>query len=253
MSSPKVDYSLIKADAWEAFGDLVTDQRQGVPRPPLQAPHPEAAPLIDLIPPEDFELGDVPLRPLIEQRRSRRKYTDEAVTLQELSFLLWAAQGLRNVFREGLASFRMAPSAGARHPLEIYLVINRVEGIEPGLYRYLALEHRLCWLRTDPDLAEKAAEACADQIFVAHSAVTFVFVAVPYRTEWRYSIATPKLVALDAGHACQNLYLASESIGAGTCAIAAYNQTKMDALLGVDGEEQFAIYVASVGKVATRE
>jgi nitroreductase len=59
----------------------------------------------------------------------------------------------------------------------------------------------------------------------------------------------PKLVNLDAGHVCENLYLAAESIGAGTCAVAAYSQAAADALLGVDGEEEFAIYVAPVGKV----
>ena len=68
--------------------------------------------------------------------------------------------------------------------------------------------------------------------------------------EWRYTFLSPKIIALDAGHLCQNLYLASESIGVGTCALGAYDQLKMDALLGVDGEDEFAIYVAPVGKIA---
>jgi len=70
-----------------------------------------------------------------------------------------------------------------------------------------------------------------------------------YRTEWRYTIIAPKIIALDAGHVCQNLYLASEAIGAGTCAIGAYTQDMMDANLGVDGKDEFVIYIAAVGKV----
>ena len=76
-----------------------------------------------------------------------------------------------------------------------------------------------------------------------------MWTVIPYRTEWRYSFISPKIIALDAGHVCQNLYLACEAIGAGTCAIGAYNQAALDALLGVDGIEEFAIYVAPVGKV----
>lgn len=239
----------LKADSWEEMEDIITDQKKGIPYPPVQKPHPEDAPLFDLVDPEKFTLGNAPLREIMAQRRSRRKFTDEGLTLEELSFLLWATQGVRKVFRKGLATFRTVPSAGARHATETYLVINRVEGLEPGLYRYLSLTHQLCLLRTNPHLPAQSAEACQDQIFVQDSAVTFIWTAIPYRTEWRYNIASAKLIALDAGHICQNLYLASESIGAGTCAIAAYNQKKMDVLLGVDGEDEFAIYAAPVGKI----
>jgi SagB-type dehydrogenase family enzyme len=82
------------------------------------------------------------------------------------------------------------------------------------------------------------------------SAVVFLWTAIPYRTEWRYTIVAPKLIAQESGHICQNLYLACEAIGAGTCAVGAYDQKKMDELLGVDGEDEFTIYVAPVGKVA---
>jgi SagB-type dehydrogenase family enzyme len=76
-----------------------------------------------------------------------------------------------------------------------------------------------------------------------------MWTTIPYRAEWRYSVIAHKMIAMDAGHLCQNLYLASESIGAGTCAIGAYNQAKVDAILGVDGEDEFAIYIAPVGKI----
>jgi nitroreductase len=86
--------------------------------------------------------------------------------------------------------------------------------------------------------------------FVGESAAVFVWTAIPYRTEWRYSVIGYKAIAVEAGHICQNLYLACEAIGAGACAILAYGQKAIDNLIGVDGEEEFTICVASVGKVA---
>jgi len=92
-------------------------------------------------------------------------------------------------------------------------------------------------------------QACNNQAFVGDCAATFIWTAIPYRTEWRYTFISHKMIAQDAGHLCQNLYLACEAIGAGTCGIGAYNQAKLDALLGVDGKEEFAIYAAPVGKL----
>jgi len=77
----------------------------------------------------------------------------------------------------------------------------------------------------------------------------YIWVAVPYRMEWRYGLAAHKVIALDAGHVCQNLYLACEAVNAGTCAIAAYDQEELDELLGLDGENEFAVYLAPVGKI----
>lgn len=240
----------LRADDWESFRGIQTDQQKRMPRPPLQQPFPGDAPRVALIPPSELQIGELSLLEAMSRRESRRKYTDASLTLEELSFLLWATQGVRGIFRDGVAAFRTVPSAGARQPFETYLVVNRVAGVAPGLYRYLSMEHELGFLREEVALASRAAEACNGQTFVAQSAVTFFWTAIPYRTEWRYSIVSPKLVALDAGHVCQNLYLAAEAIGAGTCAIAAYNQRLADALLGVDGEDEFVIYVAPVGKVA---
>lgn len=79
--------------------------------------------------------------------------------------------------------------------------------------------------------------------------MVFVWSAIPYRTEWRYSVLSYKDILIEAGHICQNLYLACEAIGAGTCAIAAYSQKLMDALIGIDGEDELTVYLAPVGKV----
>jgi len=241
--------AFLKADRWQEWENTPTDQRRGVPRPPLEKPCPERAAFIDLVPVAELTLGRAPLLDVIRQRRSRRRYAATALSLEELSFLLWSTQGVHEVYREGVATRRTVPSAGARHPFETYLVVSRVEGLEPGLYRYTPLSHRLCQLRTDATLTQRLAQTCFGQDFVASAAVVFVWSVIPYRTEWRYTIVSPKLMALDAGHVCQNLYLACEAIGAGTCGVGAYDQATTDALLGLDGEDEFVIYLAPVGKL----
>ena len=127
------------------------------------------------------------------------------------------------------------------------MCVQRVEGLTPGLYRYLALEHKLILLNDDPNLYRQVNEATEDQNY--GGAVIFIWTTIPYRCEWRYSFVAHKIILLDAGHVCQNLYLACEAIGCGTCAIGAYNQEKMDAVLGVDGKDELTVYCAPVGKV----
>jgi SagB-type dehydrogenase family enzyme len=117
------------------------------------------------------------------------------------------------------------------------------------MYRYLPLEHELLFLYSDENLSGKIVNAALGQPYPGKAAVTFVWTAVPYRMEWRYDLAAHKVILLDAGHVCQNLYLGCSAIRSGTCAIAAYHQDKMDELLQVDGEEEFAIYLAPVGKL----
>jgi SagB-type dehydrogenase family enzyme len=244
----------ISADNWDEYvqKDHVTDQRNKLPAPPVQKPYDPDADLIDLVPPDKLTSGTAPIIDVIARRASRRKYTDEALTLEELSFLLWATQGVRKAAtKDGgiLRTYRTVPSAGARHPLETYIVVNRVEGLDCGLYRYLPVEHKLLLERKEDNLAEKVAHASLEQKFIGRGAVIFVWTAIPYRAEWRYSIVAHKMIAQDSGHLCQNLYLAAEAIDAGACAIAAYYQKPMDNLIGVDGEDEFVIYLSPVGKI----
>jgi SagB-type dehydrogenase family enzyme len=124
-----------------------------------------------------------------------------------------------------------------------------MSGLERGIYRYLPLEHQIVFEHDDENLKENLVDAALGQPFFGNAPVTFIWTAIPYRMEWRYDIAAHKVIAIDAGHVCQNLYLACEAIKAGTCAVAAYNQTLMDQLLHVDGIDEFAIYMAPVGKV----
>jgi SagB-type dehydrogenase family enzyme len=225
-----------------------TDQSRGVAPPPLEKPFPADATRVSLPRTDQWpELGRIDLASAIENRQSRREFTGTPLTLAELSFLLWATQGIRQRLNRATA-LRTVPSAGARHALETYLCIFNVEGLKPALYRYLPLEHELLLEFTVPDARKRLAEATLGQSFVAEAAATFIWTAIPYRMEWRYGLAAHKVIALDAGHVCQNLYLACEAIGAGTCAVAAYHQQLMDRLVRVDGMDEFVIYLAPVGK-----
>lgn len=251
---------LLKCDWWTRLDAFSSDQQKGKPRPAVQKPPPPEARIIDLVAPEDLSLGDVALKTLIRQRRSQRYYSAAPLNLEELSFLLWATQGISQVEKEGGITYymRVVPSGGNRHAFETYLSIHHVNGLGTGLYRYLPLDHKLVQLRLDADIAAQTSRASLNQsethdgqefFFVEQSAVTFLWTAIPHRTEWRYGPAAAKLIALDAGHVCQNLYLACGAIGAGTVAVGAFDRLAADAVLGVDGEEEFTIYMAPVGKV----
>jgi SagB-type dehydrogenase family enzyme len=226
-----------------------TDQHTGVKLPPLEKPFPADARRHDLPPRGKWAgIGAVDLATAMSNRQSHRNFGPEPLTLDELSFLLWATQGVRQRVAPG-AVLRTVPSAGNRHALETHLAVLRVGGLEPGIYRYLPLEHQLLDLFPEEQMPQKLTDATLGQAFVAEAAVVFIWTTIPYRMEWRYGMAAHKVIALDAGHVCQNLYLACEAIGAGTCAVAAYHQQLMDRLVQVDGQEEFVIYLAPVGKV----
>lgn len=261
------------------IGAETTDQEQKLPCPlPLKAG--KGTPGITL--PLDFEevVKEESLITLIKERKSCRAYAGEALRLCELSFLLWATQGIRYFAGENRGggyklweahgdspakaggqpevhkqiSFRNVPSAGSRHPLETYLFISRVQGIRPGIYHYLPSSHELELWKNMPDYADELTEAFCGQRFAAAAPVAFVWSAVPYRTEWRYGQKSHKYILLDAGHVCENLYLACSAIGCGACAIGAYDQELLDELLdfppGPSGEMDYecAVYAAAVGK-----
>jgi SagB-type dehydrogenase family enzyme len=225
-----------------------TDQNRGIAPPPIEKPFPEDAKRIDLPQYDQFSVeGRIDLSTAIKNRESRRAYSRQPLSLKELSFLLWATQGIRQRLDPGHAS-RTVPSAGCRHALETYLCVLNIRELAPGIYRYLPLEHQLLFAFSEENLDKKISHAVLGQRYPADAAVTFIWTTIPYRMEWRYSLAAHKVIALDAGHVCQNLYLACEAIGAGTCAMAAYDQEAMDKLLRIDGDDEFTIYLASVGK-----
>ncbi|MHA1200239.1 MAG: SagB/ThcOx family dehydrogenase, partial [Candidatus Heimdallarchaeaceae archaeon] len=118
----------------------------------------------------------------------------------------------------------------------------------PGIYRYLAVEHKLLEYIIEDGIADKVVEAAYDQKMVKNDAVTFIWVADIYRMFWRYVERGYRYIHIDAGHVCQNLYLAAENINAGVCAIAAFHDEIFSKILKIDGESHFVVYLASVGK-----
>lgn len=220
-----------------------SDQERKLPQPPLEMLIEGEGEVISLPDPGE---GSANLKSLIDSRTSIRNYTDTPISLQDLSYLLWCTQGVKEVFGTQ-ATLRTVPSAGARHAIETFLLVNRVEGLPPGLYRYRALEHRLQELTLFEEIAAQVQEAGLKQEHITGSAVTFIWSATVYRMTWRYGERGYRYLFLDAGHVCQNLYLAAESIGHGVCAIAAFDDDRMNELLGLNGKDEFVLYLATCG------
>ena len=238
----------LRCDFEEGWSKWPTDSNKGVPMPMPQKACALGDKLIDLVAPTDFKF-DIKLQDAIKNRCSRREFTQGFLTLKELSFLLWSTQG---IIDGDITAHRTVPSANSRHPFETYLVIRRVKDLKPGVYRYLPIEHKLCIVYDDKEQAEKISTSCFEinSSQMQNAAVVFIWAAVPYRTEWRAGPYAYKFIAIDAGHICQNLYLAAEPIQAGVCAVAAYEQQAVDNLINVSGKDEFAVYLATVGKIA---
>ena len=192
------------------------------------------------------------LRTAVESRRTIRAYSEAPLSLDETAYLLWVSQGVKRVSKRP-STARTVPSAGARHAFETYLLVNRVEGLNSGLYRYAAIEHGLLRLDAPADIAERIAHACLDQSQVTGSAATFIWAAVVERMYWRYVERGYRYLHLDAGHVCQNLALGAEQVGCGICPIAAFDDELLNETLGLDGETMFVVYLATAGKKIIRE
>ena len=235
----------------EEVNFYLTPQSIGDPPPNVQKPASPDATLIQLPDQSQWQIPSCDLKTAIANRESHRRFTNDPLSIEELAFLLWTTQGVRVKINEA-AVLRTVPSAGCRHPFETYLAVLNVSGLRSGIYRYLPLDNALVYEKDVDDLGSYLTAATHGQRFAGQAAVTFLWSVIPERTEWRYAEASYKVIALDAGHVCQNLYLACEAIDAGTCAIAAYNQTLADELLGVDGTNEFTVYIAPVGKIPVK-
>ena len=231
-----------------------SDQDLKLPQPPLvkAAMRPEAPP-IDL--PRNFEILDLQndLIKLLTQRRSRRHYSEEGMNLLQLSFLLWASQGVKDIRGKSYATLRTVPSGGARHPFETYLLVRDIEGVAPGKYHYLPMSHQLEYLGEYEDLTNIVDETLQGQTWAAKANVIFYWSFVAYRAEWRYGVFAHRICLVDAGHMDQNLYIACAGLGLGTCAIGAFSDEPCNKLFDLDGEEEFVVYVAPVGTFQTRD
>lgn len=248
MDNVKQQRNWMKSNFFEE-DDFESDQDLKLPQPPLQKPYDENSEIITLPEVTGNVFTKTDLLDILRDRKSNRSYTEECLTLEELSFLLWATQGVKEIRGNNYATIRPVPSGGARHPFETYIAVNRVEGLKNGVYRYLALTHELLLMFDDDNLQDELSTLTLGQKFVGKAAVTFIWSVIPYRGEWRYHVRSHKVMLLDAGHLCQNLYIACEAIGCGTCAIGAYDQEALDKFLNLDGEDEFVVYLGPVGKV----
>lgn len=188
--------------------------------------------------------GGMGLWEAIKKRRSVRDYSERPMEKAHLSQLLWASQGI--TAREAGYELRAAPSAGALYPVETYLSIQRVEGVEKGIYHYGVREHKLHQLRKG-DFSSDLSRAALDQYFIAQASAVFVWTAVFERSKWKYAQRAYRYVYLDAGHIAQNVALAAVSLRLASCQVAALYDDEVNSILGIDGEKESVLYLTAVG------
>lgn len=233
--------------------DFVSDQQQRLPQPPLvKAPMRTESDRISL--PLDFSGLSLKndLLALIRDRKSERVYTGQTISLTQLSFLLWATQGVKELRGKSYATLRTVPSGGARHPFETYLAVRLVDGLKPGIYHYLPMEHALEFLSAPDDLDTLIGDSLSEQKWAAKASVVFYWTMVAYRAEWRYGIYAHRVALIDAGHLGQNLYLAAEGVGLGCCGIAAFDHEICCRMFEIDGKDEYAVYTMPVGTVSAK-
>ncbi len=186
------------------------------------------------------------------ERKSIRNFSGAGLTSEELGRLAWAAAGANRVAARGDFYFRTAPSAGGLYPIETYVQINRAEGFKPGIYHYSVPKHGLCLLR-EGDFGPSMSEAALGQRIVEHAAAVFLWTAVTGRTFWKYGQRGIRYIYTDIGHMGQNVYLAAAALDLGCCVVGAFYDDEVNTLLGVDGEDETIVYMASVGRTKKQD
>jgi len=189
--------------------------------------------------PPVLKKGKITLEETLTARRSVRNYKDEPLTLQEISQLLWACDGKTSEW-----GGRTSPSAGATYPLEIYIVVGNVEGIEPGLYHYVIENHSLVEVKKG-DLRRKLSSVCLNQTMVVEAPVSIVISGIFEKTTTRYGERGIRYVFMEVGHCGQNIHLQSEALGLGTVMIGAFDDEGVRKVLGI---KEDVFYICPVGK-----
>lgn len=235
-------------DAYEPLFE--SDQTRKLPQPPLvkAAVTPEETHI-----PLTRDFSGLSLKndlvSLFTERKSSRVYTEEAISIDELAFLLWATQGVKGIRGKNYATLRTVPCGGARHEFETYLAVRNVTGLRPGKYHYLPMEHALEYLGEIENADAAIAESLEGQKFAAKGAVVFYWSTVAYRAEWRYGIYAHRIALVDVGHVGENLYLACAGLGIGTCGIGAFSHELTCRMFDLDGDDEYIVYTAPVGRV----
>lgn len=197
--------------------------------------------------PRPLTEGGAALWDVLRLRRSVRDFAATSLDLSRVSQLLWAAQGV--TAEQFGYRFRTAPSAGALYPVETYVVVNRAEGIPSGIYHYAVEEHALEELKRG-DFRVSIARAALDQKVAYEASLVFVWTAIFQRCKWKYRQRAYRYVYMDVGHIAQNVALAAQGLGLGSCQIAALYDEEVNDLIGVDGVEESTLYLTVVGTPA---
>lgn len=194
--------------------------------------------------------GGTGLWDVLRRRRSVRAYSEDFVTLGQVSQLLWAMQGITGSI--GDFKLRTAPSAGALYPIETYLCVNRVSELPRGVYHYDIQGHTLELLK-EGDYGQSVMRGALDQQLAEKAALVVIWSAVFERSTWKYLERAYRYIFLDVAHIAQNLALASEGLGLGSCQIGAIYDDEMNAVLDLDGVTESVIYLSTVGYTRRRE
>ena len=189
--------------------------------------------------------GDSSIESTMLRRRSIRSYTDEPLTLYELSQLLWAAQGVTNS-----RGFRTSPSAGALYPLEIYIVAGKVKKLAAGVYKYKPKQHQLIQV-LEGDKRAELCRAALNQSSIKNASVVILFCAVYQRTTVKYGQRGIRYVFMEIGHSAQNVCLQAVALGLGTVTIGAFHDGKVKGIVKCIPEEE-PLYIMPVGKSKNR-
>ncbi|HII99307.1 MAG TPA: SagB/ThcOx family dehydrogenase [Methanoregula sp.] len=219
-----------------------------VPEPPHELPVQKDQLVIKLPSPKKFKVPDIPVRQAIERWEPVGFFSRSSMTLKELSYLLWCSQGFKKMVAESI-QVRNVPSGGSRYPLETYFVASDVEGLEAGLYRYLPMSNRIVAERIDSGLILEMSTASMNFKIMTRAAVTFIWVAVPYRSTWALGNRGYRSVLIEAGHTCQNLVLAAANIGYEVFPTDMFHDDLIVKLANLDPETQWPVYLGAVGKV----
>ncbi|MFW9787187.1 MAG: SagB/ThcOx family dehydrogenase [Candidatus Thorarchaeota archaeon] len=211
-------------------------------KPSVYKKYPDAT-KIDLPPP--VVQGGPGLWEVLRTRRSVRAYTQDAMSLGNLSQILWATQGITASI--GNHRLRTAPSAGALYPIETYLLVNRVDGLEPGIYHFDVEAFQLDILRLG-DFSREVKTGALDQQIAERASVVFIWSAIFQRSKWKYLQRAYRYIFLDAAHIAQNLALAAEGLSLGSCQIGALYDDYLNELLGLNDNEESVIYLSSIGR-----
>ncbi len=219
-----------------------------VPEPPHELPVKKGQEVIRLPSPKKFKVPDIPVRQAIESYEPVGFFSRSAMMLKDLSYLLWCMQGFRKTVA-GTIQLRNIPSSGSRYPLETYFVASDVEGLKTGLYRYLPKSHSIVAERIDSDLILEMSTASMNFKIMTRAAITFLWVAVPYRATWALGNRGCRSIFIEAGHTCQNLILAAANLGYEVFPTDMFHDDLIAKLADLDPETQWPIYLAAVGTV----